>query len=462
MRQRDRIDAYVAEVCRQIRWKRARGAVGSEIRNHIHDQIDAYAADGKNEDLATELAIRDMGDPVVAGVLLDRVHRPKADWPLLALTAVMIVFGIILHIISIGAVSRTIYASEITVMSREFLLSFAPAAAALAVFLLVYFLDFSRTGWIPSAVYLCLAALIPILFALAGAANHRVAYYPFFNSPAPYYLQYLFLPVPVAVSVLIYRLALKGYTGLVLSLLLFIASAAAAYLIANMAMAVIISAAGLAVLTRAVAKGHFSVKKGIGFTLVWAPAAVTVLVFIRTIVARIQSVLVLGSDPMNNYGLRYTIAKAGFAKGATIVAGQDFDYRKLPYTDDTNMLNYLIVRFGWIIFILIAVLVTLYAVLLIRNCLRQHSRLGQLVSVAVTTILLAQAIIYIAANLGFMLFVPLTLPLLTHGGFYLILDVGLIGILLSMYRTDGLTRSGISISQNRTEAPDTEKAAVLR
>lgn len=437
MRQHNVVDDYLSAVCRQIRWKKAHGAVAEEIRDHINDQIEVFIAKGTDEAAAAEAAIREMGDPVETGTQLDRVHRPKTDWPLLAMTALMVVVGLILRSVSIGdpffESFKIQIGGKIHSLPIEFISSCGPALIALAVFLIFYFTDIIKKGWVPAAIYIGLTGVAPIISVLAGVAGDRVAYY----------LQYLLLPVPIAVTALFLQMKLRGYPGLVTSLLLFAVPAADALLIGSTATCVVICASCLAVLTTVVFKGFFNVHKVAGLAIIYAPFVATALIFIKSIIARIQSILVLGPDPLNNFGLRYSLAKSGLTTGANIVAGQDFDYTKLPYYDDTNNLNYLIIRFGWIIFIFVAILVILFTIQLIRNCSKQRNRFGLIVSIAVTTTILAQAVIYIAANLGFMLFTPLTLPLLSHGGLYLILNVAMLGVLLSVYRTDSLSQTRV-------------------
>ena len=82
----DNIRAYLETAGEQIRWERARRVVISELRQHLEDQRDAFAAEGREE--AERLAVEEMGDPVTVGAELDRIHRPKPQWGLLALTAV--------------------------------------------------------------------------------------------------------------------------------------------------------------------------------------------------------------------------------------------------------------------------------------------------------------------------------------------------------------------------------------
>ena len=85
----DRIEAFIEAVAAEIRWKKARPVLTEEIRTHLLDQRDAYAAQGMAEDAAQAEAVRQMGDPVALGTDLDRIHRPRPQWGLLALALVL-------------------------------------------------------------------------------------------------------------------------------------------------------------------------------------------------------------------------------------------------------------------------------------------------------------------------------------------------------------------------------------
>jgi hypothetical protein len=81
-------------VCRQLRWKKARPAIGREIETHLCDQRDALMKSGLDEDAAIHESVRQMGDAVEVGTALDRVHRPKPAWAMFALTALLALTGV--------------------------------------------------------------------------------------------------------------------------------------------------------------------------------------------------------------------------------------------------------------------------------------------------------------------------------------------------------------------------------
>lgn len=72
------IQAYLDAVAEQIRWKRAKPVVLSELERHLEDQRDTFASEGCAN--AEQLAVEEMGDPVSVGAELDRIHRPKPQW----------------------------------------------------------------------------------------------------------------------------------------------------------------------------------------------------------------------------------------------------------------------------------------------------------------------------------------------------------------------------------------------
>ena len=70
-------EEYLHIVTDQIRCKKARPDVKTELEAHIMDQMEDYRNEGMKEQEAMERAILEMGDPVEVGVELDRIHRPK-------------------------------------------------------------------------------------------------------------------------------------------------------------------------------------------------------------------------------------------------------------------------------------------------------------------------------------------------------------------------------------------------
>ena len=91
------MDEYLEKLLSQIRSKKARPFIEEEIRGHIEDQIAENLKNGMSPDEARAAAVRDMGDPVQAGISLDTVHKPQTAWGLLAFVALISGIGTFLQ-----------------------------------------------------------------------------------------------------------------------------------------------------------------------------------------------------------------------------------------------------------------------------------------------------------------------------------------------------------------------------
>ena len=90
------MEEYIKLLLEQVRFQKAHKTIAEEIRSHIEDQIEANLSEGMDRDTAEKQAVEDMGNPVEAGIALDKVHRPKLAW------------GVVLAAIGVGLIGTMI------------------------------------------------------------------------------------------------------------------------------------------------------------------------------------------------------------------------------------------------------------------------------------------------------------------------------------------------------------------
>lgn len=248
MQQPSKITEYLEAVRQQIRWKRAQSPVLEEINNHIADQKDAFIREGLTEEEATDKAIVEMGDPIVVGEQLDRAHRPRPDWPLLVMTAAMLLLGLAIQIL-IGPNHRNNGA-------EMFQKQIVWAGIAILVMIAAYFFNFTIIGKFPKTGFLGLCAIMvaDYLFTRATSSTGRSIY-----------AINLLLMFPTAYTGFVYRMRNKGYGGFILCGVTFIISAYITVLVPggrNEAVVFfLLCTSCLIILTAAVTKGWFNVRK---------------------------------------------------------------------------------------------------------------------------------------------------------------------------------------------------------
>lgn len=95
MSQQQRLNEYIQQVCRQIRNKEMHASISQELRGHLEDKIEDYQANGLTMESAIDKAITDMGDPIQVGNYLHHAHKPRMEWSVIALVAMLIGFGLL-------------------------------------------------------------------------------------------------------------------------------------------------------------------------------------------------------------------------------------------------------------------------------------------------------------------------------------------------------------------------------
>ncbi len=90
-----KVQDYLDVVCSQIRFREMHPQITLELRTHMEETIAAAQHSGMPPEDAAKHAIRQMGDPLSLGKQLDRTHKPRVEWSLLALSGFFVTIGLI-------------------------------------------------------------------------------------------------------------------------------------------------------------------------------------------------------------------------------------------------------------------------------------------------------------------------------------------------------------------------------
>ncbi len=90
------IKEFLENVCNEIKYKPIREDISEELNLHIQEQKEEYIKEGFEEKIAEEKAVTNMGNASEIGKKLNRIHKPKFDWILTLLVAILIGFGFLI------------------------------------------------------------------------------------------------------------------------------------------------------------------------------------------------------------------------------------------------------------------------------------------------------------------------------------------------------------------------------
>lgn len=427
----ERMEQFLDTAMDQVRWKRAKAPLRRELETHLLDQQDACLEQGMAPEEAQAEAVRQMGDPVVVGQELDRVHRPQPQWGLLGLTLLLALTGGILRVGLTAAMPDAIQVSQ-TVLAL---------LLGCGCLLGAYFLDYTFLGRYARIVY----------WGAVVLGGLSLIFSPNYNN-ASYYTRYVVLLYPVAYAALVYALRGKGWKGLALAILGGVPLAVIAMLAPYLLGLVILLVTGALLLLCAVCRDWFGVGKHAG-TL----ALVLLLLLCGALCLycglsqgyfqkRLTLLLhpeadALGAGYMAT-AIQSALAGAQWLGEGTIGGFFGDSTTPLPESGRDALLTTLIHRLGWMPFLALMLTVAGTLAWVLVKCLRQKNELGRLISLAVVLTLGLQAVSSLLLNLGYP-FTSGTFPLLV-GNLHSILDMGLLGLALSVFRQEKMPLPAIS------------------
>ena len=428
---------YLDTVTAQIRWKRARAAAVRELETHLEDQRQEFQTEGHPPEEAERLAVEEMGDPVAVGTDLDRLHRPRPQWGMLAVTLALLLVGSYLRY-ALTRVGEPWYDLD----PFRCALSAAAGAAALMG---AYFLDVSRLLYRARWVYMgaIAAGVLCLLFS------------PNVNN-ASYFTRYIVLLYPAVYALWLYDCRGKGWRGLLAAvaggLPLTLICLAAPFMQGMVLLLVI----GCFLLLLAVRMDWFTVPRRQGLAAVGGLAAIMAGAVLWLLFAagynsaRIQALLHPETDPMGS-GYQSIMARWVLEASRLVGKGKDLSIQTvtlqggelplemmLPEWNHDFFPTTMVYKLGWLPYLLLLAVLAALLLWILRRCACQRSQSGKLLALAVVGTLAVQSAFAVVLNLGFVLF-SAQLPLVT-GNLHSVADCALIGLALSAFRSESILR----------------------
>ncbi|MBP3508996.1 MAG: hypothetical protein J6J99_04605 [Oscillibacter sp.] len=419
------IREYLDTVQEQIRWKRARPVVARELEQHLTDQRDAFLEEGDSPEEAERLAVEEMGDPVLVGTELDRVHRPKPQWGSLVVMALSLCVWLALRLYERHMVSY--FTDYIWRFGAIVLLACTMAAAA-------YFWDYTRLGRKPmllALTVLCLPVFEGVLEVTWDYTYHIGAYLAFLT--------------PLALALAIYAMRSRGTGGLAVCCVLGLLPAAIWASRGRFEMLWPCLICNTALLAYGQGRGLFGPQKRNWLLVVGH--GLTVLICILAVMHYTGYLKSYLTPPewITYYQdrTRDIVAHAKFLGMAEVLPEvQEFLRHWLRFSGYEDQLLMLLGNFGWGVFLLAQAPMAVLLGIGWRKCRKQTAVLGQLVGVSILLTLTWQAVANVLQNFVGVpnLLTEFPYPLLTDGGTALVLDCALLGLLLSVFRNGSIVR----------------------
>ena len=199
------MEEYIKKLLEQIRFQKAHKAIEDEIRLHIEDQIKENISGGMDKETAEKKAVEDMGDPVDAGIALDKVHRPQVAVGVIVIALVSTVIGTIVNVLLSNIYTSYDIWNPNRMLLRGSELYIYNAILGIIVMLILYFIDYTTVARysVVAAIAVLIATVVGNIFGWTGSLA--------------------FLMIPLFAGIL-YKYREQKYRALIYSLLWIIAT----------------------------------------------------------------------------------------------------------------------------------------------------------------------------------------------------------------------------------------------
>jgi cell division protein FtsW (lipid II flippase) len=425
------LQEFLQIICKQIRFKSIHKQITKELSDHIDDQKNEYLKQGFDEETASFKALEQMGDPVLVGKELDKTHKPKTEWSILSLAVILVVIGGIIQYFMSGVNLNN---------SNNFSYFLLYAPVGIGIFFFAYFFDYTLFGRYSKITYILMFSITIAGFFIFNRTNggYRHVYYSFM----------LFIPIFAAI---VYSFRSKGYLGILASGLFYAGTAIIIIFAPSFSGLLLLTASCLVILTIAILKGIFNVNKLAGLAIVFIPTLLTLSFTILNIALtspyKLQrfAIMLNPNQDLRGSGWQFLMIRRLFAAskplGTATIVGNTTNtsiFQFLPGWSTDFSLTYIIVRFGYIPGMILIIVMSILIARMFISVLKQRNIFGFLLSFSAFLAISGQIVLYVLSNLGVIAPFAGNLPFISFGAFGFVVNMALLGLLLSVYRRTGL------------------------
>lgn len=430
------MEEYLEKLLSQIRCKKARPYISDEIRKHMEDQIAENIAHGMTAKEAEINAVADMGDPVEAGISLDKVHKPQAAWKLIVIVGILSLLGIFIqqsissHIAEISSDMPQYNALSLsgTGFISSILLGFGIMCG-------IYLLDYTTIAKYSKFIgaFIIVMGILSIL-GFVGRYGHE-KYYTIRILTTAFMMFY----VPTYGAIL-YKYREGGWTSLLKAVVWLVIPVVIMFKMPNLVGTIILMVSMLIQLSAAIIKGWFKVPVKRTIAVVWTVFGILPVVLLFSMYAlhmlaayqeaRIRAWLfATGDASYMSSMLRALCTDIAFIGNS----GKDV-MGTLPDFNSDYIFSYILNSYGSIAGMMIVAALAVLILYVFSACVKQKNELGLVMGFGCGMILLLNTVINLLGTAGIIPPAASFLPFLSAGTGNIVLCYALVGIIMSIYR----------------------------
>lgn len=420
------IKSFLNKVCDEIKYKPVRKGVSEELELHIQEIKEDYINKGMNSNEAEEKAVSQMGIAEDIGKKLNKVHKPKFDWKLAILVAILIGFGILVAILKETSLKDNYLSSTIIYITIGIVFGIG-----------IYFFDYRKLRNYSNFIYLIATIIMLLSVTLFGRTmGGGVHYINIFGVTIN----------PAIISIPLYIIAFVGFiTNYNNNIKIVALSVISLFLIIrtqSITNAMILGIVYLVIGTVKIIQDKEKVVKKLSF--IYAPIFVIIIFLMLLFISnpevyRLNRIIASFKPEISPNGAGYTgMLQKEILENAKLIGEADTEVISngdFIITRESNYtFIYLLGKVGILVAGLLVITIILTSFKLILNSKNIKEQYGKFLIIGLSTLFIIQSLLSVLMNINLGIKTDINLPFVTYGGVYFIINILSIAIILSVYR----------------------------
>ncbi|KAB8137812.1 FtsW/RodA/SpoVE family cell cycle protein [Gracilibacillus oryzae] len=421
-----KFEEFLSKVTSKVKSKEAHSMIKNELTNHLQELSQSFQKREFSKEDAQEKAIQEMGNPFTIGEKLNQLHKPRMDWALIFLFAIMASFSFLL----LGGEVVDVSLSASYYMGRQAIWYI------LAVLVIIGFLFFDyrklKNWW----MYFYGGGLL--LHFYIGVFGIEV-------NGAQRWISLGGITLDgTAITLFLFFLAWTGifnrineFNSLIKQVLLFLLFWIPIFLfmtIPHFMVSIIYFFSVIAMFTFSHVQKKLAIKLAIPNILM---GIIIIGIVITNSISGELSDRLLGfinpeADPQGAGYLYIAIHNAISQAGWFGNNSNDIDFLGAPHTDFA--FPYLVYSLGWIVGIALCLILLIFIARIAKNAFKTRDHYGRLLVIGSAALVAVPACWNILMCFGIVPIMEVSLPFISYGGTMLLINSALLGLTLSVYR----------------------------
>lgn len=428
------VSSFLDSVTKEIKYSKVHKSISEEIESHIEELKDDFVSDGFNENESYKKAIECMGNPSDIGKKLHKTHKPKIEWSIFVLIAILVGIGLY------GLLMYSAYYYDNIIYKQ-----IAWIALGVTILFVVYFINYKKIEKYSLYLYIGILGMMTIAFMAGSTVNGARNYISFLGISAR--ISSIGMPfLIISYAGIAKKYCTGSLKNLVMILLMGVPSLALNLILLDTSRFCILFIVYSIIILTVIFNEDYKKSKGTSLLILgleWLCSISLGVFFIVTSPYKLQRLTTFLNPYADPEGSGYLFVKlkelwnsAKFIgdSGALVNQKNGEILNQMPNLESDFIFTFISASMGWIAGVIILTILAAVIIRLFLSSRKLNDLYGKTVCIAICVVFALEVIINILMNLGYSPITGCGLPFISYGGSDIVSNALLMGVFLGIYR----------------------------